>query len=47
MTTTNFTTTEFEGAGTTVVESTTNFDGTTNLERDDAYTSKVKTEVQD
>ena len=29
------------------MESTTNFEGTTNFERDDAYTSKVKTEVQD
>ena len=47
VTTTNFTTTELEGEGTTVVEGVTNVDGTTNLDRTDAQTSKIKTEVQD
>ena len=36
VTTTNFTTTEFEGDGTTVLERTTNVDGTTAYGREDA-----------
>ena len=47
VTTTNFTTTEFEGDGTTVLERTTNVDGTTAYDREDAQTSKIKTEMQD